>query len=322
MIEVQNLKKAFGNKTVLDDLSFRIEQGEIFGIVGHSGAGKSTLLRCFNGLEPFQGGVVRVMDKDVSTLDQSGLKQLRRDMGMIFQNFNLMARKNVFDNVAFPLQVWKTPKAQVRERVEELLELVGLTDKKYERVQNLSGGQKQRVGIARALALNPQVLLCDEATSALDPNTTISILDLLQDINERLGLTIVLVTHQMEVVKRVCHRLLLLDGGIAQCMGRTEELFISSVKALRKFVEDEYTIIPSGTNIRLMFNRETSQKAVVTGMARELDIDFSIVGGKLDRYLDDVLGFLIINVAGEHVQVMTDYLDKKNIGWEVVEHGS
>ncbi len=322
MIDVQNLKKAFGDKTVLDDISFRIEKGEIFGIVGHSGAGKSTLLRCFNGLEPFQGGVIKVMDKDVSALDESGLKQLRRDMGMIFQNFNLMARKNVFDNVAFPLQVWKTPKAQVRERVEELLELVGLTDKKHERVQNLSGGQKQRVGIARALALNPPILLCDEATSALDPNTTISILDLLQDINQRLGLTIVLVTHQMEVVKRVCHRLLLLDKGITQCMGKTEELFITSARGLRKFVEDEYTIIPSGTNVRLMFNRDTSQQATVTSMARELDIDFSIVGGKLDRYLDDVLGFLIINVAKEHLQVVTEYLDKKNIGWEVIEHDS
>lgn len=320
MIKAEHLQKSFGGKAVLNDISFHIEKGEIFGIVGHSGAGKSTLLRCLNGLEPFDGGMISVMEKSVSALDMNGLKELRRNMGMIFQNFNLMARKNVFENVAFPLQVWKTPKNEICRRVEELLDLVGLSEKSGERIQSLSGGQKQRVGIARALALSPQILLCDEATSALDPNTTISILDLLQDINERLGLTIVIVTHQMEVVKRVCRRLLLLDGGVAQCMGKTEDLFISSVPALRKFVEDEYTIIPSGINIRLMFNRQTSQQAVVTGMARELDIDFSIVGGKLDRYLDDVLGFLFINIATEDLERVGKYLTAKQIGWEVVKY--
>ncbi len=321
MIQVQNLRKQYGALPVLNDLTFGVDAGEIFGIVGHSGAGKSTLLRCFNGLEGYQGGSVRVMDKEVRDLTKDGLKELRRDMGMIFQNFSLMSRKNVFENVAFPLQIWNAPKADITGRAMELLELVGLADKRHERVQNLSGGQKQRVGIARALALNPKILLCDEATSALDPKTTIAILDLLQDINARFGLTMVVVTHQMEVVKRICHRLLLLDGGVAQCLGRTEELFISPTENLKKFVEDEYTLIPTGTNIRLMFPREISQQAVVTTMARDLDISFSIVGGRLERYLDDVLGFLIINVSDEHKETVLTYLKEKKLYWEVLDRG-
>lgn len=321
MITVHNLEKRYGDTTVLRDVSFAVEPGEIFGIVGHSGAGKSTLLRCFNGLEEYQGGSVRVMGREVCDLDGQGLKNLRRDMGMIFQTFSLMGRKNVFENVAFPLQIWNTPKNEVPERVMELLHLVGLADKSRERVHNLSGGQKQRVGIARALALNPKVLLCDEATSALDPKTTLNILDLLQDINERFRLTLVVVTHQMEVVKRVCHRLLLLDKGVARRLGKTEELFLAPDETLKRFVEDEYTLIPSGTNIRMMFPRQISQDAVITTMARELDISFSIVGGKLERYLDDVLGFLIINVADEHLDAVTRYMREKNLYWEVLDHG-
>ncbi len=321
MIQIQNLRKRYGDLPVFDDLSFSIEPGEIFGIVGQSGAGKSTLLRCFNGLEPYQGGSVRVMGKEVRELAADGLKLLRRDMGMIFQNFNLMARKNVFDNVAFPLAVWKISKDETAGRVMELLELVGLAGRRFERVQNLSGGQKQRVGIARALALNPKILLCDEATSALDPRTTGAILDLLQDINARFGLTMVVVTHQMEVVKRICHRLLLLDGGAARRLGRPEEIFISSADNLKKFVEEEYALIPTGTNIRLMFPREISQQAVVTAMARELDINFSIVGGRLERYLNDVLGFLIINVADDHLPAVLAYMKEKKLYWEVLDHG-
>ena len=338
MITVTNLEKHYGGAPVLRDLSFSVEEGEIFGIVGHSGAGKSTLLRCFNGLERYQGGSVTVMGKEVASLNDGELKVLRRDMGMIFQNFGLMGRKNVFENVAFPLRIWETPPQSLRElfvrmqfwraqskdvtdRVMEFLELVGLADKRFERVQSLSGGQKQRVGIARALVLYPKILLCDEATSALDPNTTMDILDLLQDINSRLKLTMVVVTHQMEVVKRICHRLLLLDKGVAQCLGKTEALFISPPEGLKKFVEDEYTLIPTGTNIRMMFPREISQDAVITTMARDLDISFAIVGGKLERYLDDVLGFLIINVPDEHLDAVFRYMREKNLHWEVLGNG-
>ncbi len=320
MIEVSGLEKRFGDKIVLKDITFSIAEGEVFGIVGHSGAGKSTLLRCFNALESYEQGSVKVMGREVKELDRQGRKSLRRDMGMIFQTFNLMNSKNVFDNVAFPLQVWGISQKQRDGRVLELLDLVGLADKKHERVQSLSGGQKQRVGIARALALSPRILLCDEATSALDPKTTIAILDLLESIRKNLKLTIVLVTHQMEVVKRACHRVLLLDGGLTQGIGKTDSLFLAPTSDLKKLIEDEFTLIPTGTNIRLWFPREISRDAVITGMARTLDIDFSIVGGKLERYLDDVHGFLIINVDDGHLEKVLNYLQKEQLFWEVMDN--
>lgn len=322
MITVRNIAKRYGNAPVLRNLSFSVEAGEIFGIVGHSGAGKSTLLRCFNGLTTYEGGSVKVMDREVADLNEDGLRELRRDMGMIFQNFSLMSRKNVFENVAFPLQIWNSRKPgrapEITGRVMELLELVGLADKRCERVQNLSGGQKQRIGIARALALNPKILLCDEATSALDPKTTLNILDLLQSINDRFNLTIVFVTHQMEVVKRLCHRLLLLDKGVSLCMGKTEELFLAPPEGLKDLAGEEYALVPSGANIRILFPREISQQSVITDMARELDISFSIVGGKLERYVDDVLGFLVINVPEEHFERVCHHMRQKNLHWEIL----
>ena len=321
MIEVTGLEKRFGDAIVLRDITFSIDKGEVFGVVGHSGAGKSTLLRCFNALEDYQSGSVKVMGREVKDLDRHGRKQLRRDMGMIFQTFNLMGSKNVYDNVVFPLEVWNVPKAQRKKRVMELLSLVGLTDKMNDRVQSLSGGQKQRVGIARALALSPKILLCDEATSALDPKTTIAILDLLESIRSNLDLTIVLVTHQMEVVKRACNRMLLLDGGITQGIGKTDALFLAPTPDLKKLIEDEFTLIPTGTNIRLWFPREISQEAVITTMARTLNVDFSIVGGKLERYVDDVRGFLIINVSDEDLEKVLNYLQEKKLFWEVMENG-
>lgn len=318
MIRVRSLSKAFSGHQVLDNVDMTVAAGEVFGIVGHSGAGKSTLLRCLNGLEPYDAGSVEIDGQEVKTLDGGGLLALRRKMGMIFQTFNLMSRKNVFDNVAFPLRVWKQPRAAVTERVLELLDLVGLSEKRKAKVTSLSGGQKQRVGIARALALHPEILLCDEATSALDPRTTASILELLESINKRLGLTIVLVTHQMEVVKRLCHRMLLLDGGVMQAEGRTEELFLTLPENLRSFIEEEYTLIPGGVNLRLMFPRAISQDAVITSMARALDIDFSIAGGNLDRYLDDVFGTIIINVKPGDLPRVTAYLDGKQVFWRVL----
>ena len=318
MIQVSNLLKRYGSNVVLQNINMQVRQGEIFGIVGHSGAGKSTLLRCLNGLEVYDEGSVRVMDVEMASLESRALRLLQSKMGMIFQNFNLMARKNVFDNVAFPLSLWGSPNRE--ERVMELLELVGLADRAKQRVQSLSGGQKQRVGIARALALNPSILLCDEATSALDPKTTSSILDLLEDINKRLNLTIIMVTHQMEVVKRLCHSLLLLDGGKTVAMGKTEDLFLSPTKDMQAIVENEYTLIPGGTNIRLMFPRVISQQSVITQMARALGIDFSIVGGKLERYLDDVFGFLIINVQDQDIEAVLSYLEEQHLYWEILEY--
>ena len=321
MIEINSLGKYFGDHKVLSDISLKVDKGDVFGIVGHSGAGKSTLLRCLNGLESYTEGSVRVGGKEVRDLDEKELKLLRRDMGMIFQNFNLMNRKDVFENILFPLKVWGTPKNEAESRVNELLELVGLTGKRHEKVRNLSGGQKQRVGIARALALNPEILLCDEATSALDPKTTISILELLMDINKKLNVTIVVVTHQMEVVKMICNKVIILDGGEIVASGETDKLFLAPGEELRKLITDDYAVIPSGTNIRLMFPREVANDSIITNMARDLNINFSIVGGRIEKYRETVMGFLIINVADKDVANIEKWLGENKMYWEVMNNG-
>lgn len=319
MIHIKGLGKYYGDTKVLNDISLDVEEGDVFGIVGHSGAGKSTLLRCMNGLEGYQEGSVQVMGHEVSGLGREEIKNLRRNMGMIFQNFNLMERKNVFENILFPLEVWGTPKKEARARVEELLELVGLTSKRDERIRNLSGGQKQRIGIARALALNPKILLCDEATSALDPKTTISILELLMDINKKLGVTMVVVTHQMEVVKMICNKVTVLDGGKIVASGETDRLFLLPGPELQKLITDEYAVMPYGTNIRISFPKKVANDSITTSMARELNIDFSIVGGRIERYRENVMGFLIINVADKDLDNVLDWLSKKGVFWEVLD---
>ncbi|WP_454724729.1 MULTISPECIES: methionine ABC transporter ATP-binding protein [Cupriavidus] len=209
----------------LSEVSFTVARGEIFGIIGRSGAGKSTLLRTINMLERPTGGHVRVDGVDAGTLDENGLVALRRRVGMIFQHFNLLSAKTVFENVALPLRVAGVPRAQIAPRVTELLELVGLAGKAQVYPAMLSGGQKQRVGIARALVQRPEILLCDEATSALDPETTESILALLRDINRRLGLTVVLITHDMGVIRQACDRVLVLDHGHVVELGTVEQVF-------------------------------------------------------------------------------------------------
>lgn len=318
MIEISRLVKKFGDVRVLNEISLKVDKGDVFGIVGHSGAGKSTLLRCLNGLEGYGEGSVKVMGQEVRDLDGKSLKELRKDMGMIFQNFNLMNRKDVFENILFPLEVWGVAKKDANKRASDLLELVGLSEKKHERIRSLSGGQKQRVGIARALALEPRILLCDEATSALDPKTTISILELLMDINRELGVTIIVVTHQMEVVKMICNKVVILDGGNIVASGDTDKLFLAPGEELRRLITDDYAVIPSGTNIRLMFPREIANESIITRMARELDADFSVVGGRIERYRETVMGFLIINVSDSDLERVVAWLKKNRMFWEVM----
>lgn len=320
MIDIEGLHKHYGETHVLNDISLNISEGDIFGIVGHSGAGKSTLLRCLNGLESYEKGSLCVMGREVRGMDSNELKYLRREMGMIFQNFNLMNRKNVYENILFPLEVWNIPKKEATARVEELLDLVGLSEKRDEKIRNLSGGQKQRVGVARALALNPKILLCDEATSALDPKTTISILELLMDINKKMGVTIVIVTHQMEVVRMICNRVTILDEGEIVAFGETDKLFLAPGDELKKLITDDYSVIPSGTNIRLMFPREVANDSIITRMARELDTDFSVVGGRIERYRESIMGFLIINVADENLNAVVEWLKNNKMFWEVMKN--
>ena len=320
MIQIRDVTKSFGTNEVLHGVSFDIAEGDIFGIVGHSGAGKSTILRCLNGLETYDAGSIKVMDREVAALDAPGLKLLRRDMGMIFQNFNLLSRKNVFDNIAFPLKVWGGPEKETRARVHELLDLVELPEKKDQRVTSLSGGQMQRVGIARALALNPKIILSDEATSALDPRTTLSILDLLQDINKRFNLTIVVVTHQMEVIKRICNKVAILEQGKVIACGDTEELFMHPPRGLQHFIRDEYTIMPEGINLRVVFPQHTAEQSIIADIARETGADFSIIGGQIERYRDDMLGILMLNVQERHLAVMQAALTAHGLLWEIMDN--
>lgn len=321
MIEIKNVEKSFGEIKVLKDISISIEQGEIYGIIGHSGAGKSTLLRCINGLESYNEGSVNVMGQEVSSLNSSKLRSFRKDLGMIFQNFNLMQRKNVFDNVALPLEVWGYKKSDINDRVLKLLKLVGLEEKAKSKPGELSGGQKQRVAIARALALEPKILLCDEATSALDPKTTKDILVLLSKINNELGITIVVVTHQMEVIKEICQKVALIDGGEIKAEGKVEDLFLQPGKSLKKFLgeEDEEVLPGQGVNIKIFFPSDSSENALITRMARELNIDFSIVWGKLEKFRDNVLGGLVINIDHKDKDAVMKYLEDKDILLEVLE---
>ena len=319
MIKINNVHKSFNGVEVLKDITLEIKKGEVFGLVGHSGAGKSTLLRCINGLESYDKGSILVNEyEEVKALSNKSVRSFRKNLGMIFQHFSLLERRNVYDNVALPLECWGYSKADIDKRVSELLELVGLSDKKKSKPRELSGGQKQRVAIARALALNPNILLCDEATSALDPNTTKSILALLRDINEKLGITIIIVTHQMEVVKEICQRVAIMEGGQVIAVGKTEDLFLKNSKALKSLIGEEEILPSEGINIRLFFPKDNSNDSIITAMARELDIDFSIVWGKLERFRDDVLGSLVINIKENQKYKVEKYLTSKNMPWEVI----
>lgn len=317
MININNVGKSFDDKVVIKNINLNIKKGEIFGIVGQSGAGKSTLLRCLNGLESYDTGSIKIMDKEVKDLNGKEIRVFRKGLGMIFQNFNLLNRKNVYENISLPLEVWGYDKKKIKTRVEELLKLVSLGDKAKSMPRQLSGGQKQRVAIARALALNPSILLCDEATSALDPNTTKSILELLKKINREFELTIVVVTHQMEVIKEICNKVAIIDSGEIKVEGYVEEVFLRPGEYLKKLLGSENLLPETGMNIRIFFPKEISQDNLITSMAIDLNIKFSIVWGKLERFRDNVLGSLVININEKDKEKVFNYLSLKNVTWEV-----
>ena len=317
MIKIEKLSKFYGDTQILFDVNLEVKKGEIFAIVGHSGAGKSTLLRCINGLESYQGGSLKVFDQEIKNLDETQQRHLRRDVGMIFQHFALMARKNVFENVATPLKFWGYKSDETEKRVRELLNLVGLESKAKSYPSELSGGQKQRVAIARALALNPKILLSDEATSALDPNTTNQILELLEKINKELDISVVIVTHEMEVVKSIAKRAILLEGGKIIGSGSIEELFLKPDEKMKEFLGEVEILPTTGTNIRLFFPKEVAQNSVITHMARSLNIDFNIVWGKLEKLNDNVLGSLVINIDEKDKENVLNYIKQSGVLWEV-----
>ena len=321
MIQLIHVKKEFDNLEVLSDISITINDHEIYGIIGQSGAGKSTLLRCINGLVSYDSGEIRVGGELVDIKDKKKLSLLQKRMGMIFQNFNLLNRLDVYDNVALPMKFWgiDTKSPEAIKKIKNLIELVGLSDKMHSLPRELSGGQKQRVAIARALVLDPEILLCDEATSALDPSITREILSLLQKINKEMGITIIVVTHQMEVVKQICERVSFLKDGRVLAEGKPEELFIKPIKEVKQFLQEESGHLPSdGVNIQLFFTDESSDEPVITKMARDLNIDYSICWGKLEDFRSNVFGSLVINVKNEDQDNICRYLDDKKVLWEVL----
>lgn len=317
MIKIQNLSKSYGKSEVLSDINIHIKEGEIFAFLGHSGAGKSTLLRCINGLESYQGGSLKVNFKEVGSLNKDELREFRKNIGMIFQHFALMSRKTAAENIVTPLEFWGWGKSAIKARVNELLELVGLSDKADFYPSQLSGGQKQRVAIARALALKPKILLSDEATSALDPNTTKQILTLLKQINEELGITIVLVTHEMDAIKSVANRAALLSGGKVIASDDIVGLFLHPNEKMREFLGEEEMLPLDGVNIRLFFPPNVANRSIITNMARELDIDFSIVWGKLERLDKFVLGSLVINIKRADLARVEEYISAHGVIYEI-----
>jgi len=321
LLTLKQVCKSYGKTEVLRDVSLDIKEGEIFGIVGESGVGKSTLLRCLNGLEPYDSGSTTVFGKEVSNLRGEELRQFRRSIGMIFQQFALLERRDVFGNIALPMECWGYSKEYIENKVLESAKIVGIFEKLKNRPLELSGGQRQRVAIARALALSPKVLLCDEATSALDPNTTRAILELIKKINDELKITVVMVTHEMGVVKNLCHRAALMEGGRIVETGLVEDLFLRPSAALNKLLGDEEVLPTRGVNIRLFFDKEHSNQCFITSMSRELGMDFSIVWGKLEKFRGDVLGSLVINVEEVNLEIVTRYLKNKSLSWEVISYG-
>lgn len=318
MIKIQNLKKYYGKELVINDVSLEVKEGEIYALVGHSGAGKSTLLRCINGLENYQSGSVEVFGKEIATLKEKELRVFRKDIGMIFQHFALMSRKNVFENVAMPLEIHNFDKSTIQKRVNELLDLVGLLAKSKAYPNELSGGQKQRVAIARALALNPKILLSDEATSALDPNTTNNILELIAKINQEFNISVVLVTHEMEAVKQIAQKAVLLEQGQIIGQGKIEDLFLKPSEKMREFLGESDFLPLNGVNVRLYFCKEKANQSIITHMARSLNIDFNIVWGKIEKLNNNALGNLVINIEAKDQEKVLNYLQENGVIWELV----
>ena len=313
MIEFRQIHKSYpvAGRSVqaLAPLDLRVEPGEVFGIIGHSGAGKSTLIRLINGLEMPSGGQLLVDGQDLTGLDADGLRALRRRIGMIFQHFNLLSSRTVAGNVAFPLELAGMARADIDARVAELLALVGLSEHATKYPAQLSGGQKQRVGIARALSTRPTILLCDEATSALDPQTTASVLELLSRINRELGLTIVLITHEMDVIRRVCDRVAVLDAGRVVEQGAVADVFLHPRHATtRRFVSeyehsDEEALMADltaagGRVVRLTFVGSDTYQPLLGRIARETGVDYNILSGRIDRIRDTPYGQLTIALTG------------------------
>ena len=320
IIELKHLSKTFGGGEnqvhALHDVSIAVKPGEIYGIIGLSGAGKSTLVRCINLLERPDEGQVLFHGKDLMTMSDKELRAQRRNITMIFQSFNLLEQRTAIDNICFPLELVGTSRKEARKRAMELLEIVGLPDKANAYPVQLSGGQKQRIAIARALATDPEVLLCDEATSALDPQTTDSILNLLQKINRERGITVIIITHQMSVIEQICHKVAILDHGVVAEEGMVEEVFRNPKSvAGRNLVSPDTTNLPlstwEGHVARIAFNGNASADPIIASLAMDLGIKVSILGAATRNVDGKAFGTMLVSLPDEEDKKKTimDYLN-------------
>lgn len=313
MIRIENLVKSYTLQDkefkALNHVSFEVKKGEIFGVIGLSGAGKSTLVRCINRLETPEEGKILINGQDILSMNEKDLSKERKKMAMIFQSFNLFNQKTVYKNIAYPLEIEGMPKEDIHKRVLELLKFVDLESKKLEYPKNLSGGQKQRVAIARALASKPQTLLSDEATSALDPANTKIILDLMRKAVDEFGLTIIMITHQMEVAKAICDRIAVMEHGQIVEQNEVEELFKNPKHPVTKsFVRgtaekmDDSKIIEStsgGRLVTLNFDNNTAKESIVSKVIKEVDVDINILLGKITKLQNSSAGFLTVEISGK-----------------------
>ena len=331
IIEIRQLSKIFGSGdnqvAALQNVSLAVQPGEIFGIIGLSGAGKSTLVRCINLLEHPNEGSVLFHGKDLTHLKARELRLQRRKISMIFQSFNLLDQRTSLDNICFPLELAGVSRKEARKRAMELLETVGLPDKANAYPVQLSGGQKQRIAIARALASDPEVLLCDEATSALDPQTTDSILKLLQQINKERGITVIIITHQMSVIEQICHRVAILDSGVVAEIGEVERVFSNPQSAAgRRLVTPDVALPLSnweGGVARIAFNGNASEDPIIACLAMDLGIKVSILGADTRNVDGKAFGTMLISLPDnrEEKRRVLDYLnDHEGITAEEVKH--
>lgn len=337
MIELINVSKRFKtkNKTIqaLSDVSLTVDKGEIFGVIGTSGAGKSTLIRCVNLLERPNEGKVIVDNVELTKLSAAQLTLERRKIAMIFQHFNLLSSRTVFDNVAFPLELEGKPKSEISEKVNGLLELVGLSEKAKDYPASLSGGQKQRVAIARALANDPKVLLCDEATSALDPATTKSILQLLKSINQKLNLTILLITHEMEVIKTICDKVAVIDHGQLAEQGKVEQIFIHPEKEITKgFIQSSLNVeLPAiyqdtvGNDskdgnllVKILVRGNDEQSSVIINLYEKFDVKAKIISAQLEYVGHLSFGVLLLELKEGNINEALAYLEDEYTNAEIL----
>lgn len=335
VIEIVEISKTYqhAGKMVraLDHASLSIEEGEVYGIIGLSGAGKSTLIRCLATLVKPSSGRILFHETDIAELEGKNLRHFRKNIGMIFQHFNLLSSRTVAGNIAYPLEIVNASKEEQDRRVDELLGLIGLKEKKDAYPLQLSGGEKQRVGIARALANHPQVLLCDEATSALDPKTTQEILELLKSINKKLGVTIILITHEMEVIKRICRKVAVIENGKIVEEGLVSEVFADPkhpttqhfLQSTSHEIPPEFfhAISPSRKLLRLRFTGNAAGEPIISQIIKKFDVEANILLGWVDNLQSTIIGILIIELIGnpENIEKALIYLQDKGVGYEVLE---